>query len=144
MPIDWQAGSGSERGGLVPSRIEPDDSHMQGYKLSILASSCHTSQCLMYRAVILRLEDRVGKVDITLRGARAAMSEQLLQRGDRHGRFRHAPPESMTELMAGDLNAGFLAIFFQDKLDAVDGEPPAALGNENRPIVCDRAAGEPI
>ena len=72
------------------------------------------------------------------------MPKQLLERGDRHGCLCHAPSESMTELVAGDLNAGFLAIFLQDELDSIDGETLAALRNENRPIIRDRAAGEPI
>lgn len=72
------------------------------------------------------------------------MSEQFLQGSDRHGSLRHTPPESMTELVAGDLNACFLAIFFQDELDAVDGKSLSVFGNENRPIFRDRAAGEPI
>jgi hypothetical protein len=50
----------------------------------------------------------------------------------------------VTKLVASDLNARFAAICLQNKLDASDREPFALLGNENRPIFCDRAAGEPI
>ena len=57
------------------------------------------------------------------------MSEQLLQGSDWHGSLSHAPPEGMAELMTGDLNVRLLAVFFQDELDAIDGETFAALGN---------------
>ena len=72
------------------------------------------------------------------------MPKQLLERGDRHGCLCHTSSEGMAELMAGDLNARFLAIFFQDELNTIDGETLAMLRNESRPIICDRAAGEPF
>lgn len=83
-------------------------------------------------------------MDVSLRGTWTAMPEQFLKRGDRQSGFCHAPAEGMTELVTGDVNPGSATIFFQDELDAGDGQASAAFGNENRPILSDRAAGEPI
>jgi hypothetical protein len=46
--------------------------------------------------------------------------------------------------MTSNLNACLLAVTVQDELDTIDGEPFAALRNKNRPIISDRAVGEPI
>ena len=72
------------------------------------------------------------------------MPKQFLERCERHVRFCHTSAEGMTELMAGDMDSRFLAIGLQNKLDASDRESFAMLGNENRPITNDRAAGEPL
>jgi len=106
--------------------------------------SCQILACLLDGAIVFGLQNGIRDTGINLRGARAAMSEQVLKRGERHIRLCHAPAKGMTKLMACDLNARFTAISLQDKLDAVDGESFAAQRNENRPIILDRAAGEPI
>lgn len=72
------------------------------------------------------------------------MSEKFLERGKRQVRLRHAPAEGVAKLMAGHLNARFLTVLLQNKLDAGYRKSFATLGNENRPIISDRAAGEPI
>jgi len=72
------------------------------------------------------------------------MSEQVLERSERHVRLRHAPAKGVTKLMASDLNTRFLTVTLQDELNTVDRESFSALGNENRPIICDRAPSVPI
>lgn len=72
------------------------------------------------------------------------MSEKFLERRERQVRLRHAPAEGVAKLMAGNLDARFLTVLLQNKLDAGYRKSFATLGNENRPIISDRAAGEPI
>ena len=95
-------------------------------------------------AVVFIAQNWVQQVDISLRGARAAMSKQFLERGDRQFGFCHAPAESVTKLMTGDVNARFAAIFFQDELDARDGKRLPCSEMKTARSFVDRAAGEPI
>jgi hypothetical protein len=73
-------------------------------------------------SVVFGLQGGVRDAGIYLRGARTAMSEQALERGKRQVRLRHAPAEGVTKLMAVNLDASFLTILLQNKLDAGDGE----------------------
>ena len=82
--------------------------------------SSRTLQDTRDGAVVFVAQKRVQQVDVSLRGARIAMPEQVLERGDRQSGFRHAPAKGVTKLMTGDVNACFTAISFQDELDARD------------------------
>jgi len=46
--------------------------------------------------------------------------------------------------MACNLNTSFETLGLQNKLNTSDGEAVTMVRNENRPIICDRAAGELI
>ena len=76
----------------------------------------------MNGSVVFGLQGGIRDASVNLRGARTAVSEQALERGKRQVSLRHAPAEGVTKLVAGHLDARFLTVLLQNKLDAGDGE----------------------
>ena len=100
---------------------------MCGGRLPVLMVTTHRlpaagARDLLHGRFIIGLHLTVGNVQIDLRRAQARVTEQPLNRGDRHTGFGQMPPEGVAKLMAGDPHVGFMTVFDQAQLNAGDGE----------------------